>query len=31
MKLRLHNSKDFSKLSNPKVVLEKYLSSDILS
>ena len=28
MKLRLHNSKDFSKLSNPKVVLEKYLSSD---
>lgn len=28
MKLRLHNSKDFSKLNNPKVVLEKYLSSD---
>ena len=28
MKIRLHNSKEFSKLSNPKVVLEKIMSRD---
>lgn len=28
MKIRLHNSKEFSKLSNPKVVLEKIISRD---
>ena len=28
MKIRLHNSKEFSKLSNPKVVLEKIISKD---
>jgi len=28
IKLRLHNSKEFSKLSNPKAVLEKIMSSD---
>ena len=28
MKIRLHNSKEFSKLSNPKAVLEKIMSRD---
>ena len=28
MKIRLHNSKEFSKLTNPKVVLEKIISRD---
>ena len=28
IKLRLHNSKEFSKLSNPKAVLEKIMSND---
>ena len=28
MKIRLHNSKEFSKLSNPKLVLEKIISRD---
>ena len=28
IKLRLHNSKEFSKLSDPKAVLEKIMSSD---
>jgi len=28
VKLRLHNSKEFSKLSDPKAVLEKILSKD---
>lgn len=28
IKLRLHNSKEFSKLSNPKAVLEKIMSKD---
>jgi len=28
MKIRLHNSKEFSKLSNPKAVLEKIISRD---
>lgn len=28
MKIRLHNSKEFSKLSNPKAVLEKIMSTD---
>ena len=28
VKLRLHNSKEFSKLSDPKAVLEKIMSSD---
>ena len=28
VKLRLHNSKEFSKLSNPKAVLEKIMSRD---